>query len=97
MNARELSNRLVDLLRKERHALAEFLIALADFDGERRWVELGHSSLFNYLHRDLGLSKGAAFYRMTAAQLIQRYPEVVEPLRDGRPVDPTQVAHSASM
>jgi hypothetical protein len=39
---------------KERLSLAEFLIALAVFDGERRWLELGHSSLFNYLHRDLG-------------------------------------------
>jgi hypothetical protein len=84
MNARELSNRLAELLQKERHALAAFLIALSDFDRERRWVDLGHSSLFNYLHRDLGLSRGAAFYRASAAQLIQRHPEVVEPLRDGR-------------
>jgi hypothetical protein len=84
MNARELSNRLADLLRKERHALAEFVLALADFDRERRWVELGHRSLFAFLHRDLGLSNGAAFYRMTAAQLVRRHPEVVEPLRDGR-------------
>jgi 5-methylcytosine-specific restriction endonuclease McrA len=84
MNARDLSNRLLDLLRKERNALAEFLLALADFDREQRWVELGHSSLFNFLRRDLGLSKGAAFYRMTAVCLIQRHSEVVEPLRDGR-------------
>jgi 5-methylcytosine-specific restriction endonuclease McrA len=94
MNARDLSNRLAELLKKERHALAEFLIALSVFDGERRWVELGHSSLFSYLHRDLGLSKGAAFYRMTAAQLIQRHPEIVEPLRDGRLCLTTVVALS---
>jgi hypothetical protein len=36
------------------------------------------------LHRELGMSKGAAFYRKTAAELVQRFPEVVEPLRDGR-------------
>jgi hypothetical protein len=30
------------------------------------------------------MSKGAAHYRKTAAELIQRIPEVVEPLRDGR-------------
>jgi hypothetical protein len=40
--------------------------------------------LFYFLHRELGLSKSAAFQRMTAAQLIHKYPEVVEPLRDGR-------------
>jgi len=36
------------------------------------------------LHRELGLSKGAAFYRKTAAELVQRYPEVIEPLRQGK-------------
>jgi hypothetical protein len=84
MNVRDLSNRLAELLRDERHALADFLLALADFDRVRGWEHMGHSSLFNYLHRDLGLSKGAAFYRMTAAQLIRRHPEVVEPLRQGK-------------
>ena len=37
-----------------------------------------------FLHRDLGLSKGASHFRKVAAELIQRYPEVVDPLRDGR-------------
>ncbi len=83
-SARDLSSRLADLLRRERGALSDFLVALAAFDGERRWLELGHASLFYFLHRELGLSKGAAFYRKTAAELIQRFPEVIEPLRDGR-------------
>ncbi|HYS80035.1 MAG TPA: HNH endonuclease signature motif containing protein [Anaeromyxobacteraceae bacterium] len=83
-DTRDLTNRLAQLLRREHGALADFLVALADFDRERRWVELGHTSLFYFLHRELGLSKGAAFYRKTAAELIQRYPEVVEPLREGK-------------
>ena len=57
--------------------MADFLVALADFDRQRLWVQLGHSSVFYYLHRDLGLSTGAAHYRKVAAQLIQRFPEVV--------------------
>jgi len=83
-DARELSSRLQDLLRREHSALADFLLALADFDRRRLWVELGYSSLFHYLHRKLGMSKGAAHYRKTAAELVQKVPEVVEPLRDGR-------------
>jgi HNH endonuclease len=83
-NAHDFTVRLRALLRGERVALADFLVALADFDARRLWVDLGHSSLFYFLHRDLGLSKGAAFYRKTAAELIQRFPSVVEPLRDGR-------------
>ena len=75
---------LADLLRCERAALSDFLVALADFHRRRLWLELGHSSLFYFLHRELGLSSGAAFYRKTAAELIQKFPEIIEPLRDGR-------------
>jgi hypothetical protein len=83
-NARELASRLLDLLRREQSAMAEFLVALADFDRNRAWVGLGYTSLFYFLHRELRLSTGAAYYRKAAAELIQRFPEVVEPLRDGR-------------
>src|SRR5215208_5941719 len=84
MNARALSDKLADLLRREHGALAEFLVALAEFDRDRRWAELGHASLFAYLHRELGVSKGSAQYRKIAAELIQQVPAVVEALRSGR-------------
>jgi hypothetical protein len=84
MNARDLTNQLAALLRRERHAMADFLLALADFDRERGWIELGHPSLFSFLHRELGLSKGAAYYRKVGADLVRSFPEVVAPLRDGR-------------
>lgn len=64
--------------------MAEFLVALADFDRQRARAELGYSGLFWFLHRELRLSKGAAHYRKVAAELIQEHPEVVAPLRDGR-------------
>ncbi len=51
---------------------------------KQAWRDLCHTSLFYFLHRELGLSKGAAHYRKVAAELVQRFPEVVEPLRDGR-------------
>ncbi len=62
-NAREFTTRLADLLRRERGALADFLVALADFDQRRLWLELGYASLFMFLHRELGLSKGASTAR----------------------------------
>ena len=82
--ARESSRRLADLLHRERGATADFLVALAEFDRSRLWVQLGHANLFDFLHRELGLSRGAAHYRKVAAQLVQRYPEMVEPLREGK-------------
>ena len=82
--ARTETSRLANLLRSEHHALAEFLVALAAFDEARRWVDLGYKSLFPFLTRELGLSKGSAYFRKTAAELVQRYPEVLEALRDGK-------------
>jgi len=76
--------------------MADFLVALADFDRRRAWLQLGHSSLFYFLHRELGLSKGSAHYRKTAAELVQRFPEVIEPLRDGR-LCITSIVHLAKV
>jgi 5-methylcytosine-specific restriction endonuclease McrA len=41
-------------------------------------------------------SKGAAHYRKVAAELLQRFPEVVEPLRDGR-LCITSIVHLAKV
>ena len=82
--SRTFAARLADLLRNEQHAMADFLVALAEFDRQRGWIALGYSGLFPFLHQKLGLSKAASYFRKTAAELIQHYPEIVEPLRDGR-------------
>jgi hypothetical protein len=82
-SARELTNRLADLLRDEHGAMADFILALADFDARQLWRELGHTSLFYFLRRELGLSAGAAQYRKTAAELVRTFPEVEAALRDG--------------
>jgi hypothetical protein len=84
MNARDLSNHLASLLRKEREAMADFLLALANFDDKKLWRDLGHTSLFYYLRRELGLSAGAAQHRKTAVELIQQFPVVETALRQGR-------------
>ncbi len=84
LEARRLRDSLKTLLRTEQAAMADFLVALADFDHRRGWEPLGHANLFAFLHVELQLSKSAAFYRKSAAELLQDFPEVIEPLRDGR-------------
>ena len=76
-DARALSRRIASLLAEERKSLA-------DFDRQRGWATLGYATLFQYLERELRLTSSAAARRMTAAALVQRFPAVVEPLRDGR-------------
>jgi hypothetical protein len=84
MEARQARDGLATLLRAERAAAADFLLALSAFDRRRGWETLGYASLFAFLNVELGLSKGGAFFRQTAARLLQRFPDLVEPLRDGR-------------
>ena len=81
--ARELTSRLAGLLHREHAAMADFLVALADFDHGRHWESLGYKSLFAFLRRELKLSAGAAQYRKSAAELVQKYPEVEKALRCG--------------
>jgi 5-methylcytosine-specific restriction endonuclease McrA len=82
--ARESSRHLADLLRREHGALVDFLVALSEFDRTETHRRLGFANVFDYLHRELRLSRGAAHYRKVAARLVAKFPEVVEPLRDGR-------------
>jgi 5-methylcytosine-specific restriction endonuclease McrA len=84
LEARQLRDALKHLLRREQAAMADFLFALADFDRRRGWEPLGHASLFAFLHVELQLSRSATFWRYSAARLLQRFPQVIEPLRDGR-------------
>jgi hypothetical protein len=84
LEARQLRDSLRSLLRTEQAAMADFLVALADFDRLRGWEALGHASLFAFLRAELRLSNSSAFYRKSAARLLQDFPEVIEPLRDGR-------------
>jgi hypothetical protein len=84
MNAREWSSRIAKLARREHSALVDLLLALAEFDLLAMYRQLGFPSLFDYLHREVGLSRGSAYYRQVAARLVGKFPEVAEPLRDGR-------------
>jgi hypothetical protein len=84
MPIQDLVARLATLLRNERRAMADFIAELAEFDRRRCWEELGYPSLFEFLVRELGLSRGNAFYRTKAVSLAQRFPEVLEALRDGK-------------
>lgn len=82
--ARAFTRELTDLLRREQSSMVDFLLALAAFDEQRLWAEMGFASLFDFLHRELKLSKSAAYYRSAAVGLVRRYPVVAEALGDGK-------------
>jgi 5-methylcytosine-specific restriction endonuclease McrA len=80
----QLTARLYELRRRERHLQVEFLHYLAELDRRRLYLDLGFSSLFAYCTDHLGLSRSAAFRRTTAARLLARFPVVADYLADGR-------------
>jgi hypothetical protein len=84
LEARQVRDSLKSLLRTEQSAMADFLVALADFDRRRGWEALGHASLFAFLRVELKLTGSSSFWRMSAARLLQRFPDLAAPLRDGR-------------
>ena len=73
-----------DLFRTERSCLADLLVSVGDLEHRGLHRVLGYSSIFQYLHRALVMSKGMAQYRMVGARLVRRFPEVEAPVRDGR-------------
>jgi hypothetical protein len=84
LEARRQRDAIAALLCRERAAMADFLIALADFDRRRGWEVLGYANLFVFLTSELGLTPAPTYWRLEAARLLQRFPELIEPLRQGR-------------
>ena len=68
LEARQLRDALKLLLRREQAAMADVLVALADFDRRRGWEPLGHASLFAFLVAELGLSTSSTYWRKSAAR-----------------------------
>src|SRR5512137_1264398 len=84
MNAHEWTSQIAALAHREHAALADLLLAIAGFDGAAAYRDLGFGSLFDFLHREIGLSRGSAYYRQVGARMIRRFPEIEAPIRDGR-------------
>jgi hypothetical protein len=71
LEARHLRDALKQLLRREQAAMAEFLVALADFDRRGSWEPLGHANLFALLVAEL-LPRPVPSTRMVVTQVPDR-------------------------
>ncbi len=79
-----LTRRLLEIRKRERRLLVEFLGYLAELDRRKAVVVQGYPSLFSFCTDFLGLSQASPFRRTTAARLLARFPLVAEYLADGR-------------
>ena len=84
VTADQLTARLHELRRQERHLLVELLAYVGEVDRRRLYLELGYPSLWAFLTQHLGYASSSAGRRCIAARLMARFPVVAEYLEDGR-------------
>ncbi len=68
---------------RERHATADLLRALIEFDERRLYLAQGFPSLFAYCTDALHYSEHAAFNRIEVARAAARWPQLLTALEDG--------------
>ena len=83
-SALELDQELATRLTNERAHTIETILLIAEIDRRQTFVELGFSSTWDYLRRVRGQSDTMIHYRLGCARAVNRFPQVVGPLRDGR-------------
>src|SRR5438552_952349 len=81
---RQCLHRLSSRLAQEKAELVAFLVELAEFDRDKRALELGWPSTLGCLVGELGLSESSACRRISAARLIVRFPAVAAALGRSR-------------
>jgi hypothetical protein len=80
----ELAEELAKLVRQERKITNEILTLIHVALERRSYLELGFSSMFDWLVKGFGYSHSAAYRRIEAARLMKAVPEVSAMLEDGQ-------------
>jgi hypothetical protein len=79
----ELDQELASRLSSERAHTIETILLIAEVDRRKTFVELGFSSTWDYLRRIHHQSDTMIHYRLGCARAVNRFPQVLQPLRDG--------------
>lgn len=79
----ELDQRMKTLAQKERDLLYDVLLTIKEIDTRKTYLELGFTSLFEYLVQGIGYSEGSAQRRIDAARLLKEIPEMAEKIQSG--------------
>ncbi len=79
----QIHQRALELSTRYKKAEAELLEILDQVDRHRVYLEQGHSSLFLYAVRGLGLSEGVAYNLITVARKARAVPEIKSMIAEG--------------
>ena len=83
LNRTDLDLYLKNLVKKEREVLHSILETIREIDSRRMYLEMGFSSLFDYLTIAVGYSNASAQRRIDAARLLAEIPQLGEKIQSG--------------
>ena len=86
-----IDQKLKSLAATERKITHEILLLIQTLDITKSYRELGYSSLFEYLTKEIGYSEGSAQRRIQSARLMKQVPAVEDKLKSGE-LNLTQVS-----
>ncbi|WP_408096083.1 HNH endonuclease [Peredibacter sp. HCB2-198] len=100
MNLKHLTDKtlLLDtkkLAQEYRTVTAQLLHHLKEIEVRKLFVELGYSSMFNYVVQELGFSEPSAARRIKAARLLEEIPEIETKIQSGE-LNLTQIGMAAN-
>jgi hypothetical protein len=84
MSAHTANEIFARTVRSERKITAQILRMILDFEDNKYHIELGYSSLFEWLTKAHGYDEGSASRRIQAARAMRAVPEVEQKLQDGQ-------------
>jgi hypothetical protein len=84
MTAHTANETFARTVRSERKITAQILRMILNFEDNKYHIELGYSSLFEWLTKAHGYDEGSANRRIQAARAMRAVPEVEQKLQDGR-------------
>lgn len=79
----QIHNELLKLRAKEKQITSQILSKLQEVEDHRVYLQMGYSSLFDYLVRGLGYSETTAYQRQACLRLTKEVPEIKEKLDHG--------------
>jgi len=91
MQAIIIDQKLKSLVASERKITHEILLLIQTLDMTKSFRELGYSSLFEYLTKEIGYSEGSAKRRISSARLMKQVPQIANDLKLGN-LNLTQVS-----
>ena len=83
MKNEELLTAVRTLVKEERRVTRAILEHINEVERRRLFAELGFSSVFDWLVRDLGYSESAAYRRIQAARVLRAVPEAAAKIESG--------------